>query len=54
LVVGVGGALQATRRYPKGIYTWFSHLPPPEGPGFREPLDVDRLGEALALLGTKG
>jgi tRNA dimethylallyltransferase len=50
----VVAAQQATRRYAKRQYTWFSHQPPPEWPRFREPLDVDRLGEALALLGTKG
>jgi tRNA dimethylallyltransferase len=41
---------QATRRYAKRQYTWFAHQPPAEWPRFREPLDVDRLGEALALL----
>jgi tRNA dimethylallyltransferase len=41
---------QATRRYAKRQYTWFAHQPPAEWPRFRGPLDVDRLGEALALL----
>jgi tRNA dimethylallyltransferase len=41
---------QATRRYAKRQYTWFAHQPPAEWPRFREPLDVERLSEALALL----
>ena len=45
---------QATRRYAKRQYTWFAHQPPAEWPRFREPLDVDRLGEALALLEPNG
>jgi tRNA dimethylallyltransferase len=44
---------QATRRYAKRQYTWFAHQPPPDWPRFREALDVDRLGEALALLGAR-
>ena len=34
----------------KRQYTWFAHQPPSDWPRFREALDVDRLGEALALL----
>ena len=45
---------QATRRYAKRQYTWFAHQPPPDWPRFREALDVDHLGEALALLRAKG
>ena len=45
---------QATRRYAKRQYTWFAHQPPAEWPRFREPLDLDRLGEALALLTPSG
>ena len=41
---------QATRRYAKRQYTWFAHQPPAEWPRFQEPLDVDRLGEAVTLL----
>ena len=41
---------QATRRYAKRQYTWFAHQPPPEWPRFQEPLDIERLGEALAQL----
>ena len=44
---------QATRRYAKRQYTWFAHQPPAEWPRFREPLDLDRLVDALALLGPK-
>ena len=50
----VSAGQQATRRYAKRQYTWFAHQPPAEWPRFREPLDVDRLGEALALLEPKG
>ena len=46
----VTAAQQATRRYAKRQYTWFAHQPPAEWPRFREALDIDRLGEALALL----
>ncbi|NUQ17708.1 MAG: tRNA (adenosine(37)-N6)-dimethylallyltransferase MiaA [Sphingomonas sp.] len=45
---------QATRRYAKRQYTWFTHQPPADWPGFREPLDLDRLSEALALLEPTG
>ena len=41
---------QATRRYAKRQYTWFAHQPPDDWPRFQEPLDIERLGEALALL----
>ena len=46
----VAAAQQATRRYAKRQYTWFAHQPPADWPRFREPLDLDRLGDALALL----
>jgi tRNA dimethylallyltransferase len=45
---------QATRRYAKRQYTWFTHQPPAEWSRFKEALDIDRLGEALALLVPKG
>jgi len=50
----VAAGQQATRRYAKRQYTWFGHQPPPEWPRFREALDLDRLGDALALLKPNG
>lgn len=50
----VAAGQQATRRYAKRQYTWFAHQPPEECSRFREALDVDKLGEALALLEPKG
>jgi tRNA dimethylallyltransferase len=49
----VAAGQQATRRYAKRQYTWFAHQPPPDWPRFREALDLERLGEALALLEPK-
>jgi tRNA dimethylallyltransferase len=49
----IAAGRQATRRYAKRQYTWFAHQPPPEWPRFREALDVDRLPEALVLLGAR-
>jgi tRNA dimethylallyltransferase len=48
----VAAGQQATRRYAKRQYTWFAHQPPPAWPRFREPLDLDSLADALALLDT--
>ena len=50
LDVAAAAGRQATRRYAKRQYTWFAHQPPAEWPRFREALDVERLGDALALL----
>ena len=50
----IAAGQQATRRYAKRQYTWFAHQPPPEWPRLREALDLDRLGEALALFQAKG
>ena len=50
----VAAGQQATRRYAKRQYTWFAHQPPAGWPRFQEGLDLDRLGEALALLEPKG
>ena len=50
----VAAGQQATRRYAKRQYTWFAHQPPRQWPRFREPLDMERLGEALAQLKAKG
>jgi tRNA dimethylallyltransferase len=49
----IAAGQQATRRYAKRQYTWFAHQPPAEWPRFKEALDLDRVGEALALLGAK-
>lgn len=49
----VAAGQQSTRRYAKRQYTWFAHQPPGDWPRFREALDVERLGEALALLEGK-
>lgn len=45
---------QATRRYAKRQYTWFSHQPPPHWPRFRDPLDGGTVDRALALFATTG
>ena len=50
----IAAGQQATRRYAKRQYTWFAHQPPSHWPRFYEALDVDSLGEALALLKSKG
>jgi len=50
----VAAGRQSTRRYAKRQYTWFAHQPPAEWPRFREALDIESLGEALALLEAKG
>jgi tRNA dimethylallyltransferase len=50
----MAAAQQATRRYAKRQYTWFAHQPPPDWPRFREALDLERLGDALALLQPNG
>jgi tRNA dimethylallyltransferase len=50
----ISAGQQATRRYAKRQYTWFAHQPPEDWPRFQLPLDVDRVGEALALLQPKG
>jgi tRNA dimethylallyltransferase len=46
----ISAGQQATRRYAKRQYTWFAHQPPSNWPRFQEALDLDRLGEALALV----
>ena len=50
----VAAGQQSTRRYAKRQYTWFAHQPPAEWPRFKEALDLERLGEALAMLEPKG
>jgi tRNA dimethylallyltransferase len=49
----IAAGQQATRRYAKRQYTWFAHQPPADWRRFKEALDLDRLGEALALFDTK-
>jgi tRNA dimethylallyltransferase len=46
----VAAGQQATRRYAKRQYTWFTHQPPAEWPRFWEPLDEATSGGALELL----
>jgi len=53
LDAAIAAGRQATRRYAKRQYTWFAHQPPAEWPRFQEALDVQRLGDALALLQPK-
>lgn len=43
---------RATRNYAKRQYTWFARQPPPDWPRFTEPLERDRVGAALELLGA--
>ena len=50
----VASGQQATRRYAKRQYTWFAHQPPADWPRFKEALDLDSLGQALALLQPNG
>jgi tRNA dimethylallyltransferase len=50
----ISAGQQATRRYAKRQYTWFAHQPPVDWPRFQEALDLDRIGDALALLHPKG
>jgi tRNA dimethylallyltransferase len=46
----IAAGQQATRRYAKRQYTWFAHQPPAEWPRFQPALDLNSLGDALALL----
>ena len=46
----IGAGQQATRRYAKRQYTWFAHQPPADWPRFKEALNLDSLGDALAHL----
>lgn len=45
---------QATRRYAKRQYTWFSHQPPPGWPRFHDPLEGEAVDRALALFAPAG
>jgi tRNA dimethylallyltransferase len=44
---------QATRRYAKRQYTWFSHQPPCTWPRFTDALEGDAIALALALIKSK-
>jgi tRNA dimethylallyltransferase len=46
----ISAGQQATRRYAKRQYTWFSNQPPPGWPRFRDPLEDGAIDRALALL----
>ena len=50
----IAAGQQATRRYAKRQYTWFSHQPPPDWHRFQEPLEGATFEQALALLGAAG
>jgi tRNA dimethylallyltransferase len=50
----IAAAQQATRRYAKRLYTWFSNQPPAGWARFREALDVHSIAGALALLQGNG
>ena len=49
----VAAGQQATRRYAKRQYTWFSHQPPTDWPRFTRPLEGSTLTSALALIEAK-
>jgi tRNA dimethylallyltransferase len=53
LDAAVEAGQRATRRYAKRQYTWFARQPPADWPRFQEALNVDCLGDALALLQPK-
>lgn len=46
----ISAGQQATRRYAKRQYTWFSHQPPPSWMRIRDPLEGETIDRALALL----
>ena len=50
----IAAGQQATRRYAKRQYTWFSHQPPPDWLRFQEPLEDQAIERALALFATAG
>lgn len=49
----IAAGQQATRRYAKRQYTWFSRQPPADWPRLHEPLEGGAFGRALALLRAK-
>jgi tRNA dimethylallyltransferase len=48
----IAAGSQATRRYAKRQYTWFSRQPPAGWPRFTEPLEDGAIDRALALIGA--
>ena len=50
----VAAGQQATRRYAKRQYTWFTNQPPSDWPRFHEPLEGNAIDRALALLAPAG
>jgi tRNA dimethylallyltransferase len=50
----IAAGQQATRRYAKRQYTWFSNQPPPGWPRFRDALEDEAIERALALLAPAG
>jgi tRNA dimethylallyltransferase len=49
----IAAGRQATRRYAKRQYTWFSHQPPSDWPRFPETLANAAVASALALIAAK-
>ena len=49
----IAAGQQATRRYAKRQYTWFSHQPPSDWPRFTEALEGEAIATALALIEAK-
>jgi len=54
LADAVRAGQQATRRYAKRQYTWFSRQPPPDWLRFQDALEDDVIGRALELLVPAG
>jgi len=52
LADAIAAGQQATRRYAKRQYTWFSHQPPPGWPRFRGAIDGTGMRAALETLGA--
>ena len=50
----IAAGQQATRRYAKRQYTWFSHQPPADWPRVHDPLEGEAVEWALALLLSAG
>jgi len=49
----IAAGRQATRRYAKRQYTWFSHQPPSDWPRFPDALENAAISSALALIEAK-